>query len=1028
MEPAREPAIGVEYYIPHKAVIRESSESTKLRVVYDASARASPTPPSLNECLYPAPPPPLQAKLWDILVHQRMYPVAVTADIEKAFLQVRIRECERDALRFHWQCGEQSELETLRFTRALFGLAPSPFLLGGVIECHLALWEDKYPELVAEIRRSLYVDDLLTGGQTVQQAKERKERAVEIFNDATFNLHKWNSNAEELEPKVNSTVEDDQQSYAKQQLGVKPNESKMLGLKWDKVQDTLTVNFPRSVDRNDTVTKRGILRNLAKIYDPLGLVSPVTLEGKLIYRDVCCAKLPWDMELDDSLRQRWKKWERSVPCAETVPRSIVDYREDVLSVELHAFGDASTQGVGAAVYSVIRQPSGVTQRLVAVKARLAKQGLTIPRLELVSAHSATNLVTNVAHALQGLPEPRIHGWLDSTVALHWICGNGQYNQFVENRVSKIREHSEIQWRHVPTLDNPADLASRGGPVNGSSIWWNGPEWLQNPDQWPDNPVTKSSPASEAKSKRVKEVLRVAQEDTTLDDFDAMLEKHPLRRCLRIRAWIGRFLHNCRNPMKQSGLLTAEEVDNAKMWWIKREQSRDQTRSDYEQTKTQLNLQVNTQELVECRGRIQGNYPIYLPSNALFTRRLVQRLHCETLHGGVGLTMAAVRETYWVPRLRSITKSIVRECWGCKRFHATAVQTPPPGLLPRDRTEGDTAFEVIGVDFVEPIRYKKTNRGEGKAYLALFACSLSRAVQMELLPNLETETFIPCLKRLIARRGRPRVIYSDNGGTFVKTARWLEEVRKDERLQGFLEDQEIQWKFNLSRAPWWGGQFERLIGIVKNAMYKTIGAATLSWAELSEVILDVEIQINRRPLSYVEDDVEMPTLTPSAFLFQRSSTLPEQQPWQEENQELRKRAKHLKSCKDALWRRWLKEYMNALRERHNLSHGKKRFEVHVGDVVLVKSDEKNRGKWPLANVRAIYPGRDEVVRAVQLQTGKGFLERPIQHLYPLELACDKIPEKNKPMNPDARAFTPKRKTAEAAATKIKLILDQEEEEL
>ena len=135
--------------------------------------------------------------------------------------------------------------------------------------------------------------------------------------------------------------------------------------------------------------------------------------------------------------------------------------------------------------------------------------------------------------------------------------------------------------------------------------------------------------------------------------------------------------------------------------------------------------------------------------------------------------------------------------------------------------------------------------------------------MELLPNLETETFIPCLKRLIARRGRPRVIYSDNGGTFVKTARWLEEVRKDERLQGFLEDQEIQWKFNLSRAPWWGGQFERLIGIVKNAMYKTIGAATLSWAELSEVILDVEIQINQRHLSYMW----IPTLTPSAFLFQ-----------------------------------------------------------------------------------------------------------------------------------------------------------------
>ena len=197
VEPANAPAKGVEFYIPHKAVIRESSESTKLRIVYDASARANPTAPSLNECLYPG--PPLQNKLWEILVHQRMYPVAVTADIQEAFLQVRIKENERDALRFHWWCGEHSQLETLRFTRALFGLAPSPFLLGGGIDCHLDAWEEKYPEVVTELRRSLYVDDLLTRGQTIQQANERKERTIEIFNDATFKLHKWNSNAKELE-------------------------------------------------------------------------------------------------------------------------------------------------------------------------------------------------------------------------------------------------------------------------------------------------------------------------------------------------------------------------------------------------------------------------------------------------------------------------------------------------------------------------------------------------------------------------------------------------------------------------------------------------------------------------------------------------------------------------------------------------------------------------------------------------------------------------------------------------------------
>lgn len=154
--------VGKEFYIPHKAVIRETAETTKMRIVYDASARATPESPSLNECLYPG--PPLQNKLWDILVRQRAYPIAVTADIQKAFLQICIRECEHDALRFHWRKSEHGKLETLHFTRALFGLAPSPFLLGGVIEAHLDAWEEREPEIVAELRRSLYVDDLLTGG------------------------------------------------------------------------------------------------------------------------------------------------------------------------------------------------------------------------------------------------------------------------------------------------------------------------------------------------------------------------------------------------------------------------------------------------------------------------------------------------------------------------------------------------------------------------------------------------------------------------------------------------------------------------------------------------------------------------------------------------------------------------------------------------------------------------------------------------------------------------------------------------
>ena len=195
-------AKGREFYIPHKAVVREAAMSTKLRVVYDASARAGPNVPSLNDCLYPG--PPLQNRLWDVLVKQRSHPVVVTGDIAKAFLQVRIREEERDALRFHWRTHNDQPVETYRFTRALFGLTSSPFLLGGVIEAHLDTWVDRYSDEIDLLRRSLYVDDLLTGGSSVDEAEQRKEFAIKVMADATFTLHKWNSNESSLEATARS--------------------------------------------------------------------------------------------------------------------------------------------------------------------------------------------------------------------------------------------------------------------------------------------------------------------------------------------------------------------------------------------------------------------------------------------------------------------------------------------------------------------------------------------------------------------------------------------------------------------------------------------------------------------------------------------------------------------------------------------------------------------------------------------------------------------------------------------------------
>ena len=276
-------------------------------------------------------------------------------------------------------------------------------------------------------------------------------------------------------------------------------------------------------------------------------------------------------------------------------------------------------------------------------------------------------------------------------------------------------------------------------------------------------------------------------------------------------------------------------------------------------------------------------------------------------------MTEVRKNYWIPCLRSLIKRVIKRCYGCKRFQITAFAQPPTGNLPKDRTEGSSPFQVVGIDYAGPIHYR-AKKDQKKSYILLYACSLTRGLYLELLPDLTTGECIRSLKRLIARRGRPQKIYSDNGKTFVAAAKWLRKAMKDEQMHNWLAKQQITGQFNLSRAPWWGGQFERMVGLVKKALYKTMGKANLSWNELEEILLDIEIVLNNRPLSYVESDIQMPILTPNDLMMVRPNLIPESAADEEDN-DLRKRMKYLQRCKDGWWKRWSSEYLKALRERH-----------------------------------------------------------------------------------------------------------------
>ena len=623
------------------------------------------------------------------------------------------------------------------------------------------------------------------------------------------------------------------------------------------------------------------------------------------------------------------------------------------------------------------------------------------------------------------------GWLDSSVALHWIRGRGEYKLFVANRVNKIREHKTVTWRHVPSKENPADVASRGGLiVEENQLWCQGPDWLSQPEKWPPDLKTTDCAESNEELRLTKQVFALATE--TEDELVKLLSKFTYWKTLRVIAWVLRFAGNirCTPDQRVNGPVTTTELEKAEnLLTLQGQQQIDET---FPEDQLRLNLQANKDGVLECRGRVQGLYPVYIPGSSLWARRFVEHVHKSTLHGGVGLTMVKVRERHWIPRLRRLVKRVIKDCHGCKRFHAIAYATPPLANLPKTRTEGSTAYQIIGIDYAGPIRYRKSKGKEGKAYILLYACSLTRGVFLDLMPNMETTECLHSLQRFIARRGRPERIYSDNGSTFTAAARWIKLVKQDERLQDYLSRNGITWQFNISRAPWWGGQFERLVGLVKAALYKAIGNGHLQWKELESVLLSVETTLNDRPLGYVEDDIQTTVITPNSLLFLQPNQLLEPSHHVIENKDLRKRYKYLQKCKTAVWNRWTKEYLRSLRERYVRKKGRGRGVPAVGEVVIIQSEQKNRGVWTLGVVVDLITGKDGVIRGAKVRTGKSIMERPVQFLYPVELSCDDAQEPSKTvmLNPEAPEFRkrPRRDAAIAASVRIGEVAGQESEDI
>ena len=973
------------YYLPVHGVFKQTSTTTKVRPVFDASAKSS-NGVSLNDLLHTG--PNLYPLLTDVLIRFRSHLIGVSADISKMFREVLLHEGDRDLHRFLIRTSD-GQINDFRMKRLTFGVRPSPFLATQVIrdiaEKHLST----HPEAARGILSDFYVDDYLAGASTIEEAKQLREQLCNLLSLAGMKLRKWRTSNTEFRDTIPSDLIETEDLM----LPASDQAPKALGMHWDVSQDHLHVSTP-TIDSTSAVTKRTIASISAKVFDVLGLFSPAVIQAKVLLQRLWKLQTSWDEEAPIEIQQLWTKWVKELPAisAHPVSRRYTHNDQPVIAKTLHGFADASNTAYGAVVYlRQLHQDTSVSVSLVISKARVAPlKVVTTPRAELVAAYLLAKLLSYVSNILN---VTECFAWSDSTIVLSWLKKvPSTLKTFVSHRVAAIQDLIPAsKWHHVSTTENPADLLSRGVPasqLHSSSLWWQGPSWLRcTPEKWP-----KPHFVAPSKLPEVRAVINFTS-STPPEPFDLWERYSSFNKLIRIVAWMKRFSNNAKATDSHpdfSNHLSSKETISAKKLIIRCAQ--EQTFGDVFRCCIQgRNVPkahslskylpfIDADGLLHISSRVRDfsnsrrpRQLIPLSLKSPITRLMLSSFHKIYQHAGIATLMSIVGETYHIPGLRNELKRLSRQCTTCQRAYAQPTHQQM-GLLPKARTVPSPPFDSTGVDFAGPftIRQGHTRRPVMlKSYACLFTCFTTRAVHLELCADLSTEEFLAALRRFCARRGTPSHIYSDNGSNFIGARNEIRELQRlsfdaKPSLSHFCTEFSIEWHFIPPRTPHFGGLWEASVKNMKTLLRKIVSPHPMRFHEFSSVLTEVEAILNSRPLVPIHstDMSDSLTLTPGHFLIGRPiKALPTAPASQAKISSLR-RWNLVQRLNQDLWQAWRSSYVQSLGARNKWVTMKRNLQV--GDLVYVKDESLNSRNWPLARIIAVFPGDDGNVRAVDIK--------------------------------------------------------------
>ena len=970
IERVRGPITG--HYLPHHPVEKTSS-TTPIRIVFNASSH-SPGSPSLNDCLYPG--PSLTAKLVAVLTEFRFGKYALIADISKAFLRIAIPREQRDFVRFLWRPDpQQKEIITYRFRVVPFGTTCSPFLLQKTLEHHF----EQHPSSHAkQLLKKFYVDNYSSTCEEEEELFALQRQVVNILAEAGMPMQQWNSNSDTFNVSVNNDRE---------------LEPTVLGLCWHTANDTLRIKDDPEIKTKGCLTKRRALSVVSSIFDPLGLVSPVVVLGKIFVQELWKGKLSWDTPLPPSDSEAFMKFVGVAQGVKDIcfPRNVI-YDDKAV---LHIFCDASAKAFGAVAYVC----SGGKSQLLTSKTRLAPiKEKTIPKLEL----TALLVGARLGHTLQGqLPGKfsTCYLWTDSQVALCWSTNNLSKDVYVRNRVKEISQY-DYSLRYVPSGENPADILSKGMSANklkNCSLWHYGPSWLTD-GTWPNQPntlvstVTLLIPTEEREKPYLEDIVSVQR----FSNFITYLRVFWL-----VLQAIAKF-RGIKRPTIRDAWIWIFKLDQIKYYNDVREYlvNGGSANGDTKCLFKQLNLYLDDNSLICSKGRLlnatlplSAKNPILLSRKSPLTELLVQHIHEINLHAGVSSTLVFLREEFWLPRARPCIKRILSHCYQCRRTVGKPLPIPSAPPLPKERVQLNRPFEHVACDYAGPITVTDPEeRSVTKVYLCLFTCQATRAIHLELLTSLSANDFLCALRRFSARFSFPISLYTDNARQFKATSSFLRELQENPEVRNFLGQRAITWRTTTPNTPWMGGAVERMVGVVKRTLAKSIYLRQLTLEEMRTLIVEVETVINNRPLTYLSDDRFEEILTPNHLIYGRLVEMmpPLTKLGNSSNLStptgitLRKQYARLSTVLSHFQNSWRSAYLLALRERYSKSGSSKTCPLKVGDVVLVNLQGKPRYAWPIARVTRLIKGRDDIIRSAEILTRGQKYVRSVTHLVPMEI--------------------------------------------